>query len=72
MSAVWLRATLGGLAVTPVSQVIEVDSTRRRLQQDVFAYTGQPQIMLRIGWPEVSRPALPHTPRRSLEDVLRP
>ena len=25
MSAVWLRATLGGLAVTPVSQVIEVE-----------------------------------------------
>ena len=72
MSAVWLRATLGGLAVTPVSQVIEVDSTRRRLQHDVFAYTGQPQIMLRIGWPAVSRPALPHTPRRPLEDVLRP
>ena len=72
MSAVWLRATLGGLAVTPVSQVIEVDSTRRRLQHDVFAYTGQPQIMLRIGWPEASRPEIPHTPRRSLEDVLRP
>ena len=71
MSAVWLRATLGGLAVTAVSQVIEVESTRRLLQRDLFSYTGRPQILLRIGWPDISRPPLPHTPRRSLEDVLR-
>ena len=72
MSAVWLRAVLGGFSVTAASQVIEVESTRRRLHRDLFSYVGRPQILLRIGWPEVSRPALPHTPRRSLEDVLRP
>jgi hypothetical protein len=71
MSAVWLRATLGGLAVTAVSQVIEVESTRRLLQRDLFSNTGRPQILLRIGWPDITRPPLPHTPRRSLEDVLR-
>ena len=72
MSAVWLRATLGGLAVTPVSQVIEVESTRRLLQRELFSYTGRAQILLRIGWPAVPRVPLPRTPRRSLEDVLRP
>ena len=72
MSAVWLRATLGGLAVTPVSQVIEVEPTRRLLQRELFAYTGRAQILLRIGWPAVPRVPLPRTPRRSLEDVLRP
>ena len=71
MSAVWLRATLGGLAVTAVSQVMEVESTRRLLQRELFSYTGRAQILLRIGWPAVSRPSLPHTPRRSLADVLR-
>jgi hypothetical protein len=71
MSAVWLGATLSGMAATAVSQVIEVDSTRRVLQRELFAYTGRPQILLRIGWPDMSRPALPHTPRRALEDVLR-
>jgi hypothetical protein len=72
MSAVWLQATLGGLAVIPTSQVTEVESTRRRLHRDLFSYAGRPQILLRIGWPEVARPPLPHTSRRSLHDVLRP
>lgn len=72
MSALWLKATLGGLAVTPVSQVIEVEETRQLLQHDLFLYAGRPQILLRIGWPEVARPALPRTPRRSHKDVLRP
>jgi hypothetical protein len=70
MSAVWLRATLGGLSATPASQVIEVDSTRERLQDEVFTYAGHPQILLRIGWQEVARPQLTRTPRRPLEDVL--
>lgn len=72
MSAVWLQATLVGLAVTAESQVIEVESTRRLLQGDLFCYAGRPQILPRIGWPEVTRPPLPRTPRRWLEDVLRP
>ena len=71
MSAVWLQATLGGLALTAESQVIEVESTRRLLQREVFSYTGRVQVLLRIGWPEATRPPLPRTPRRSLEDVLR-
>ena len=71
MSAVWLQATLGGLGLTAESQVIEVESTRRLLQRELFSYTGRVQILLRIGWPEATRPPLPRTPRRSLEDVLR-
>ena len=59
------------LAATAVSQVIEVESTRRLLQRDLFSYTGRPQILLRVGWPEFAGPPLSRTPRRSLEDVLR-
>lgn len=71
MSAFWLQATLTGLAATPVSQVIEVESTRRMLRRDVFARTGWPQILLRVGWPVASRQPLAHTQRRPFEDVVR-
>jgi hypothetical protein len=71
LSAVWLRATVGGLSVVPLSQVVEVTETRAALQHDVLAGTGVPQLLLRIGWQEVYRPELPATPRRPLDEVLR-
>jgi hypothetical protein len=71
LSAVWLRATVGGLSVVPLSQVVEVTETRTALQHDVLAGSGVPQLLLRIGWQEVYRPELPPTPRRSVDEVLR-
>ena len=69
-SAVLLAATTLGLASTPLSQAIEVDTTRRALQRDVLHIPEQPQLVLRIGWPATRAAEIPPTPRRSLRSVL--
>ena len=73
MSALWLGATLAGLAMTPTSQVVEVTATRRLFQDDVLSGLLRPQVVLRIGWPASvpGSPATGHTPRRELDDVIR-
>jgi len=70
LSVLWLRATIAGFSVVPLSQVIEVDETRLALRREVFYDMAHPQLLVRIGWQEISRPSLPPTPRRPLEDVL--
>lgn len=72
MSAVWLQATMDGLAVLPSSQVVEVEATRRLLEHEVFADLARPQIVLGIGWPTHSHRPTSRSPRRSLEEVLEP
>jgi len=73
MSALWLGATLAGLGMTPASQVVEVESTRRLFQDDVLRGLLRPQVVLRVGWPAAvpGNPATGHTPRRPLDDVIR-
>lgn len=70
LSALWLRATRDGFSLVPLSQVIEVVDTRARLRASVFYDMAQPQLLVRVGWQEVTRPALPRSPRRPLDDVL--
>lgn len=70
LSALWLRATLTGLSLVPMSQVVEVPSTRRPLDELVLHGNGHAQILARIGWQEIGRRNLGRTPRRSLDDVL--
>lgn len=72
LSAMWLRATRDGLSVVPLSQVVEVEETRTALHQEVFAGMARPQILVRVGWQEISRTPLAPSPRRPLEDVLLP
>ena len=72
LSALWLRATRGGLSLVPLSQVVEVLETRDALHHDILAGLAHPQILLRIGWQEIGRSALSPTPRRPLSDVLLP
>ena len=72
LSAMWLRATRDGLSLVPLSQVIEVAETRAALHQEVFAGMARPQILVRVGWQEISRTPLAPSPRRPLEDVLLP
>lgn len=72
LSALWLRATEDGLSVVPLSQVVEVPETRQALRHDVLNDLLHPQILVRIGWQEISRATLSPTPRRSLADVLLP
>jgi nitroreductase len=63
LSAVLLAATTLGLAACPLSQPLEIGSTRRMLRDDVLDGTLSPQLVLRLGWPPAG-PSLPATPRR--------
>jgi hypothetical protein len=72
LSALWIRATLDGLSLTPETQITEVDRTRRLLREHLLEDLGHPQVLVRVGWQETSRPPQPSTPRRSLDDVLLP
>jgi hypothetical protein len=70
LSALWLRAAKQGLALVPLSQVTEVEETRAALHVEVFGGMARPQILVRVGWQEISRAPLPPTPRRPVGEVL--
>lgn len=70
LSELWLRAAHDGLSVVPISQVVEVEETRRLLHHEVLGGLVHPQLLLRLGWQELSRSDLPATPRRPLAEVL--
>lgn len=72
LSEMWLAATTDGLSLVPLSQVIELPETRSELQYDVLGGLAVPQILARIGWQEIARSELRRTPRRPVDDVLRP
>ena len=67
LQRVLLTATADGLAVSPISQVVEVLETREQLRHLVRS-TRAPHAVLRIGrgWP------VPATPRRRTVDLLDP
>jgi hypothetical protein len=71
LSSMWLAATLEGLSVVPLSQVVEVPETREALQLEVLGGLAHPLIALRVGWQAISRSQLPRTPRRPVDDVLK-
>jgi len=65
---VFLTATALGLAVQPVSQIVEVPDLRVELAKSVPLRAGcLPQQPFRLGYGE---PEKEHTPRRPLEEVL--
>jgi nitroreductase len=68
MSAVLLQATRMGLASCPLSQPLEVASTRRLLRDEVLGGTLSPQLVLRLGYPQPS--PLPATPRRLVNEII--
>lgn len=71
LGALWLHATSQGLSVVPLSQPIEVPETRMALQREVLVSLAVSHVLLRIGWPAISRTALPAAPRRPVAEVLR-
>jgi hypothetical protein len=71
MSAVLLHATELGLATCPLSQPLEIGSTRRVLRDRVLGGTLSPQIVIRVGWAP-SGPPLPATPRRPVDETIEP
>ncbi|TWF75150.1 nitroreductase family protein [Pseudonocardia hierapolitana] len=71
-SAVLLAATRIGLATTPLSQAMEIDSSRLQVQRNVLGTPEFPQLVIRVGWSASGAPAPPATPRRELRSVLLP
>ena len=71
LSALWLDATRGGMALTPSTEVVELDERRRLLRREVLHDALHPQVVARIGWPAAAHAPAPTTPRRPLEDVIR-
>jgi hypothetical protein len=71
LSMLWLEATIEGLSVVPISQLVEIDETREAMREQVLGGLVAPQILVRIGWQEIGRSQLPHTPRRPVAEVLR-
>ena len=69
LSAVLLEATRLALASCPLSQPLEVRTTRDVLRDAVLGGTLSPQIVIRLGWPG-SDVALPATPRRPVEETI--
>ena len=70
LSAMWLAATVEGLSIVPLSQVIEVEETRQAFQMEVLGGLARPLVLVRVGWQAISRSQLPRTPRRPVSEVL--
>ena len=70
LSALWLRATVEGFSVVPLSQVVEVLETRLALQHEVLGGLARPLLLVRVGWQPISSSELPRTSRRAIGDVL--
>lgn len=68
-SLVLLSATALGLANCPVTEPLEIPSTREAVRSDVFGASGYPQMLMRFGWAPPGAEPLPATPRRPLFDV---
>jgi nitroreductase len=69
LSAVLLHATELGLATCPLSQPLEVGSSRRTVQDEVLGGSAAPQLVLRVGWAPAGAP-LPATPRLPIDDTI--
>ena len=71
LSALWLAATAIGLAVVPLSSVIEVEETRVAMQHEVLGGLVKPLVLVRVGWKAISRGELPRTSRRPVDEILQ-
>lgn len=71
LSALWLTATQAGLSVVPLTQVIEVEQTRRAFRSEVLGGLAEPLVLVRVGWQAMNRSPLARTPRRSVGEVLQ-
>lgn len=71
-SAVLLAATAFGLATCPLTEPLELPDTRALVRADVLSDSGFPQLIVRIGWAATSAQQVPQTPRRPMDEVVRP
>jgi len=56
--------------MVPLSQAIEVDSTRRLLQNELLDDAACPQVLVQVGWPPAASEELTATPRQPVDEVL--
>ena len=70
LSSLLLAGTAEGLQMVPLSQAVEVDATRRLLQDELLHDAACPQIVVRVGLPAAPGPPLPPTHRRPVDEVL--
>ena len=70
LGAMLLKGTADGLSMVPLSQAIEVDRTRRLLQDELLGDSACPQILVQVGWAPIAAEQIPLTPRRPVDDVL--
>lgn len=70
LSALLLAAARNGLASCPLSQVAEVRTARDLVRHFALDGRGEPQVVVRVGWPATATYPGPVTPRRPLDEVL--
>ncbi len=68
---VLLTATALGLSSCPLTEPLEIDSTRDSVASLALDGDGFPQMLLRVGWAPLNADPLPATPRRSLTEVVQ-
>jgi nitroreductase len=68
LARVLLRATVSGLAASPMTQALEVPRARERLAAEL-GLVGHPQMVLRLG-PAAEDPEVGATSRRPVEEIL--
>ncbi|MFK3981029.1 Acg family FMN-binding oxidoreductase [Micromonospora sp. NPDC050397] len=69
LSAAWLTAVGLGVSVLPLSEAIEVESTRQALRQ-VLSGLGHPYLVLRVGFADPDHAGPAHTPRLRSDQVV--
>ncbi|BCJ75206.1 NAD(P)H nitroreductase [Catellatospora sp. IY07-71] len=71
LSACWLKATDLGVAVLPLSSVVEVPATREIVHR-MLAGAGYPMLVLRFGLADQDQAPVPGTPRLPAERTTWP
>jgi nitroreductase len=69
---VLLTATALGLSSCPLTEPLEIETTRETVRAMVLGGDGFPQMLLRVGWAPLNADPLPATPRRPLSEMLQP
>ncbi|BCK56032.1 Acg family FMN-binding oxidoreductase [Nocardia wallacei] len=70
--AVLLTATSLGLATCPLTEPLEVRGARDYIRTEVLGDSGFPQLIIRFGFAATSADPVPRTPRRPIDEIVRP
>jgi hypothetical protein len=71
LSAVLVMAMLQGLSVVPYTQPIEVDTTRKGVENALLRGSSNLQVILRVAVPPEEAPTVRQTRRRPVDAVLK-